>query len=154
MIIASGRKFGGFFTIFVSYMKKVILILLLVAAEWTALAQEGQKTPEQREKEFYEAIEAQVNRLTEQLDLADWQVFYVDSILTHDYRAMQDEFTTMSAAKYANSDLFYDVQDKWMEKMYLAMQKVFDEEQWAKYLKGGAARDKKQRDKRAAKKNR
>ena len=128
--------------------------MLLVAAGRVALAQEGPKTPEQREKEFYEAIENQVNRLTEQLDLADWQVFYVDSILTHDYREMQAEFNSMSAAKYANSDLFYDVQDKWMEKMYQAMHKVFDEEQWAKYLKTGAAREKKQRDKRAAKKNR
>lgn len=154
MNIATVRKFGSFFTIFVGYMKKVILILLLAAAGQVALAQESQKSPEQREKEFYEAIEAQVNRLTEQLELSDWQVFYVDSILTHDYRAMQDEFTTMSAAKYANSDLFYDVQDKWMEKMYQAMHKVFDEEQWAKYLKGGAAREKKQRDKRAAKKGR
>ena len=135
-------------------MKKVILILLLASVAQLALAQEGQKTPEQREKEFYEAIENQVNRLTEQLDLADWQVFYVDSILTHDYKGMQEEFNKMSAAKYANSELFYDVQDKWMEKMYQAMHKVFDEEQWAKYLKGGAARDKKLRDKRAAKKNR
>ena len=151
MNIAARRKFGSFFIIFVSYMNKVILILLLAAAGQMALAQEAQKSPEQREKEFYEVIEAQVNRLTEQLELDDWQVFYVDSILTHDYRAMQDEFTAMSAAKYANSDLFYDVQDKWMEKMYQAMHKVFDEEQWAKYLKGGAARAKKQRDKRAAK---
>ena len=151
MNIAARRKFGSFFIIFVSYMKKVILILLLAAAGQMALAQEAQKSPEQREKEFYEVIEAQVNRLTEQLELDDWQVFYVDSILTHDYRAMQDEFTAMSASKYANSNLFYDVQDKWMEKMYQAMHKVFDEEQWAKYLKGGAARAKKQRDKRAAK---
>ena len=80
-------------------MKKVILILLLAAAGQMALAQESQKTPEQREKEFYEAIEAQVNRLTEQLELSDWQVFYVDSILTHDYRAMQDEFTTKDGCR-------------------------------------------------------
>lgn len=117
-----------------------------------AFAQEH-KTPEQREKEFYEAIEKQVERMEEQLNLEDWQVFYVDSILTHDYKALQDEFALMSAAKMSNSDLFYDVQDKWMEKIYQAMRKVLDDEQWKLYEKSGAARDKKARDKRAAKTN-
>ena len=38
-----------------------------------------------------------------------------------------------------------------MEQIYNAFSKVFDEDQWAKYLKQGAAREKKARDKRAAK---
>lgn len=133
-------------------MKKIILIVLLACAGFRAFAQE-EKTPEQREKEFYEAIETQVTRLTEMLELDFAQEFYVDSILTHDYKAMQDEFAKMSAAKVGNSDLFYAVQDKWMEQMYQSLHKVFNEEQWNKYLKSGAARDKKARDKRAAKKS-
>ena len=132
-------------------MKKIILILAICALPVMLLAQE-QKSPKEREKEFYEAIEAQINQLTEQLELEDWQIFYVDSILTHDYKAMQQEIESMSAAKYANSDLFYGVQDKWMEQMYQALRKVFDDKQWAKYLKSGAARDKKLRDKRMKKK--
>ena len=132
-------------------MKKIILILAICALPVMLLAQE-QKSPKEREKEFYEAIEAQINQLTEQLELEDWQVFYVDSILTHDYKAMQQEIESMSAAKYANSDLFYGVQDKWMEQMYQALRKVFDDKQWTKYLKSGAARDKKMRDKRMKKK--
>ncbi len=132
-------------------MKKIILILAICALPVMLLAQE-QKSPKEREKEFYEAIEAQINHLTEQLELEDWQIFYVDSILTHDYKAMQQEIESMSAAKYANSDLFYGVQDKWMEQMYQALRKVFDDKQWAKYLKSGAARDKKMRDKRMKKK--
>ncbi len=132
-------------------MKKIILILAICALPVMLLAQE-QKSPKEREKEFYEAIEAQINQLTEQLELEDWQIFYVDSILTHDYKAMQRDIEAMSAAKYANSDLFYGVQDKWMEQMYQALRKVFDDKQWAKYLKSGAARDKKMRDKRMKKK--
>jgi hypothetical protein len=132
-------------------MKKIILILAICALPVMLLAQE-QKSPKEREKEFYEAIEAQINQLTEQLELEDWQIFYVDSILTHDYKAMQQEIESMSAAKYANSDLFYGVQDKWMEQMYQALRKVFDDKQWTKYLKSGAARDKKMRDKRMKKK--
>lgn len=132
-------------------MKKIILILAICALPVMLLAQE-QKSPKEREKEFYEAIEAQINQLTEQLELEDWQIFYVDSILTHDYKAMQRDIEAMSAAKYANSDLFYGVQDKWMEQMYQSLRKVFDDKQWAKYLKSGAARDKKMRDKRMKKK--
>jgi len=132
-------------------MKKIILILAICALPVMLLAQE-QKSPKEREKEFYEAIEAQINQLTEQLELEDWQIFYVDSILTHDYKVMQQEIESMSAAKYANSDLFYGVQDKWMEQMYQALRKVFDDKQWTKYLKSGAARDKKMRDKRMKKK--
>lgn len=132
-------------------MKKIILILAICALPVMLLAQE-QKSPKEREKEFYEAIEAQINQLTEQLELEDWQIFYVDSILTHDYKAMQRDIEAMSAAKYANSDLFYGVQDKWMEQMYQALRKVFDDKQWTKYLKSGAARDKKLRDKRMKKK--
>ena len=138
---------------FVGYMKKFILTALFCTCCFAALSQEY-KTPEQKEKELYEAVQAQVDKMAESLKLDMAQIFYVDSILMHDFKAMQEEFETMSAAKVSNSDLFYDVQDKWMEKMYQAMHKVFDEEQWAKYLKGGAAREKKQRDKRAAKKGR
>jgi hypothetical protein len=135
-------------------MKKFILILLLCAAPAAFLmAQENNKTPEQREKEMYEAIQAQVDHLTESLELEGWQTFYVDSILTHDYKALQAEIAALSASKVSNADLFYDAQDKWMEKMYQSLHKVFNEEQWSKYLRSGAQRDKKARDKRAAKKN-
>ena len=135
-------------------MKKYLLVIALCLAAGTigAAAQE-QKTPEQMEKEFYEAVEKQVEQLQEQLNLEIWQVFYVDSILTHDYKAMREEFSEMSSAKMSNADLFYDVQDKWNEQIYQSMHKVLDEGQWAKYEKTGAAREKKARDKRAAKKN-
>lgn len=139
-------------------MKKILHIVTLALcfslclAGIEARAQE-EKSPEQREKEFRDAIENQVERLEAQLKLESWQVFYVDSILTHDYSAMQEEFAAMSAAKVSNADLFYDVQDKWMEQIYQSFRKVFDDNQWAQYEKSGAARDKKARDKRAAKKN-
>lgn len=132
-------------------MKKFAFILALCCLSAGLFAQE-QKSEAERQKQFFEAIDQQIERLTLSLDLEDWQVFYVDSILTHDYQAMQQEYETLSKARVSNSELFYDTQDKWMEQIYQSLHKVFNEEQWAKYLKTGAARDKKARDKRAAKK--
>lgn len=108
------------------------------------------KNPED-EKKFYESIESTVERYTELFDLEDWQVFLVDSILQHDSYAMLVEINNLSKAKVGNTDIYVQCRDKWDEQMYTAFRKVFDDGQWAKYLKNGAARDKKYRDKRAEK---
>lgn len=108
---------------------------------------------EAAEKQLREAIDKQIDEYTRTLGLEDWQVFYLDSILVHDYGAMNDELKGLTKAKVSNSDYYVLVQDKWMEKMYTATRKVLDEEQWAKYLKSGAARSKKARDKRESKRN-
>lgn len=131
-------------------MKKIACILLSLALPLMLAAQDN-KTPEEREKEFYEALEKQIDNLTNLLDLEDWQVFYVDSILTHDYLALSKEMEGLSQSKVTNPDLFYAVQDKWMEQIHNSLHGVFDERQWAKYLKNGAAREKRARDKRAKK---
>ena len=133
-------------------MKKIALILAFCAISLCLQAQ-AQKSEKDRQKQFFEAIDTQVDRLTELLDLEEWQAFYVDSILTHDYAALQQEFDYLQKSKVTNSDLFYDIQDKWSEQIYNSLHEVFTEDQWAKYLKSGAAREKKARDKRAAKKN-
>lgn len=108
-------------------------------------------TPEEQEKQFREVLDAQIEDYTELLDLEYWQVFYVDSIMTHDYTAMRKEIQELSDAKMSNSDAYSRVQDKWAEQIYQSFRKVFTEEQWNKYLKSGAQREKRNRDKREAK---
>lgn len=130
---------------------KISLVLLALFASVSAFAQQP-TSPEEQEKKLYDAIQEQVDRYAENLDLDDWQIFYVDSILTHNVMAIQEEFSSMQKAKVANPELYYDIQDKWNEETYNSLQKILDEEQWVKYLKQGAARDKKARDKRAAQK--
>lgn len=124
--------------------------LLSTSLGLSAYAQDDAAKKE-AEKQLYEAIDKEVTRLTNLLELEDWQAFYVDSILTHDYNSMQEELTELSSKKVSNTDMYLDVQYKWMDKMYYAYEKIFDPEQWAKYLKNGAARDKKTRDKHMAK---
>lgn len=108
-------------------------------------------SPQDEEKLFREAIEKQLENYTELLDLEYWQVFYLDSIMTHDYGAMMAEMKVMRESKVTNTAAYELVQDKWAEQIYNSYRKVFTDEQWQKYLKAGAARDKKARDKRAAK---
>ena len=61
------------------------------------------------------------------------------------------ETSLRSKAKVESSDIYQQIQDKWSEQMYLAIHKILNEQQWEKYLKQGAAREKKARDKRANK---
>ncbi len=129
---------------------RIAAIAALVALALPLAAQE--QTAEQQEKALYEMIQTQVNNMEKALDLEDWQIFYVDSILTHDYRAMQAELIGLRNSKVSSQDRYYRVQDKWNEQIYNAIHGVLDEPQWQKYLKSGAAREKKNRDKRAAKK--
>ena len=124
-----------------------LVCFLLALVCLPASAQSGQKK-EDKEKKMYEFIKNQVSNLENSLKLETWQTFYVDSILNHDYRAMQDELDNLSSAKVSNTDIYIRTQDKWNEQIYQALSKVMNEAQWNKYLKMGAAREKKFRDKR------
>ena len=131
---------------------KFFATLVLLTLPVCAFSQQQGTDPEQEaEKKLYETVEKTVEHYSTVLDLDDTQIFFVDSILTHDYRAMLAELSDLNKAKVANSDLFYQVQDRWNEQIYNSFRKVLDDGQWAKYLKTGAARDKKNRDKREAK---
>jgi len=115
-----------------------------------ASAQQPQ-TPEEQEKQLMEYIDKEIERLSNALKLEYWQEFYADSVLVHDYHAMQDDLKELQASKVTNADMYQQVQDKWSENIYNAFHKFLNEDQWKKYLKSGAARDKKARDKRAEK---
>lgn len=134
-------------------MKKILIAVLCVTLSLSAYAQQSAQDKEEQEKKLNEYILSEVERLEMSLKLEDWQVFYVDSILNHNYHAMQDEISELSDSKVSNYDIYAIAQDKWMEETYLAMNKVLNDEQWTKYLKSGAAKDKKARDKRKEKRN-
>ena len=121
--------------------------VLMLAGHSIASAQQQEKQPD-----VYEQAEQEADRLQGLLDLEDWQVFYVDSILKHDYTAMMAEADKLRAAKVANSSLYIEVNDRWMEKIDAAYRKIFTDEQWAAYLKQGAGKAQKARAKRKAKK--
>ena len=129
---------------------KFLSILAALLLSVCAFAQ----TPQDKaamEKEFRENLDKEIERLAELLELDDWQVFYMDSILTHNSYAKKDEMMEMNDKKVSNADAYTRVNDKWSEATYVAFKKIFTEEQWEKYNKTGAAKAKKARDKRTEK---
>lgn len=112
---------------------------------------QGPQTDEQREKQLLEFIDKEVKRLSDQLQLEYWQEFYVDSTLTHDYHALQEELEELQKTKVGNADIYQSVQDKWMQQIDDSYHRFFNDEQWKKYWKSTGQRNQKARDKRKAK---
>ena len=121
--------------------------ILMMAGHGVASAQQQEKQPD-----VYEQAELEADRLQGLLDLEDWQVFYVDSTLKHDFPAMMADYEELRKAKVANQSMYQDVHDKWMDQIDKTYKRIFTDEQWAKYLKNGAARAQKARAKRKEKK--
>ena len=128
-----------------SILSTLAAVIFFVAMPQLASAQQ-QDVPSLEEQ-----IEKEAERLERVLGLEDWQVFYVDSTLMHDFPAMQAEMKELAESKVANRDMYIMVQDKWMDQIDATYKRIFTEEQWAAYLKQGAAKAQKARAKRKAK---
>ena len=118
-------------------------VILAFVSTTDAFAQEPSKEPD-----VFEQAEKEADRLQGLLDLDDWQVFYVDSTLKHDFPAMMAGYDELRKSKITNTAMYQAVQDKWMDQIDQTYKKIFTEEQWAAYLKSGAARAQKARAKR------
>ncbi len=138
------------------YRNLCVLVLsaaALLAAAPSAFCQqqkeEGAMDPEMQKK-YEEFVTGEIERLETSLKLDLRQVFYVDSILHHDYDAMQSELNRLRASKVSNLDIYTSAKDKWAEQIHQSLMKVFNEEQQQKYLKNGAEKERRAREKRKA----
>lgn len=130
-------------------MKVLLLPVLMLAGMFAASVEASAQEP-QKQPDIYEQAETEADRLQRILDLEDWQVFYVDSTLKHDFPAMMADYDKLRASKVSNTSMYQAVQDKWMEQIDATYKKIFNPQQWAAYLKSGAAKAQKARDKRKA----
>ena len=130
-------------------MKFKVLLLISFLMFFFCYAASAQQQEEQ--PDIFEQVEMEADRLQRVLDLEDWQVFYVDSTLKHDFPAMMAEYEELRKAKVENNSMYIAINDKWMEQIDVTYKKIFTEEQWAAYLKQGAAKAQKARAKRKAK---
>ena len=127
-------------------LKSIVLISLAmlpgINATWA-------QQPE--EPDLYEQVQKETERLQRILELEDWQAFYVDSTLMHDFSAMMADYEKLQSSKVSNTSMYQAAQDKWMEQIDATYKKIFSEKQWNAYLKSGAAKMIKAREKRKAK---
>ena len=128
-----------------------VLAILCLSVFVSGAQNQPPQTPEQKEKQLLEWIDKEVQRLSSLLELEYWQEFYVDSTLTHDYKAMSQEMEKMQGAKVENPDLYLNVQDKWLQQIDDSYKRFFTEEQWKKYWKNGGKRAQESRNKRKKK---
>ena len=129
---------------------KALLLPVLMLAGMLAVSVEASAQEQQKQPDVYEQAETEADRLQRILDLEDWQVFYVDSTLKHDFPAMMAEYDKLRAAKVSNASMYQVIHDKWMEQIDATYKKIFNPQQWAAYLKSGAAKAQKAREKRRA----
>ena len=134
---------------------KLKVLMMVSAAMFMLLASQGVASAQQQQQpeapDIYEQAEAEADRLQRVLDLEDWQVFYVDSTLKHDLPAMIAESEQLRAAKVANTSMYQEVRDKWWDQIDATYKKIFTQDQWALYLKQGAGKAQKAREKRRQK---
>ena len=130
-------------------MKWKTYVAVAFMSLFIGLEASAQQQPEK--PDVYEQAELEADRLQRLLDLEDWQVFYVDSTLKHDFPAMMAEYEQLRNAKVGNTSMYQDVRDKWLDQIDATYKRIFTEEQWAAYLKQGAAKAQKARAKRKAK---
>ena len=132
---------------------KLKVLMMVSAAMFMLLALQGVASAQQQPEapDIYEQAEMEADRLQRILDLEDWQTFYVDSTLKHDLPAMIAESEQLRAAKVANTSMYQEVRDKWWDQIDATYKKIFTQDQWAAYLKQGAGKAQKAREKRRQK---
>ena len=123
-------------------------VAMFSVSSWTASAQQQ---PEKMD--LNQMAEQEADKLQKLLDLEDWQVFDVDSTLKANYALLQAEYDKLQRSKVTNSAIYQEAHDSCLDRIEAVYKKYFTEAQWAKYLKGGAAKQQKQREKRREKAN-
>jgi hypothetical protein len=129
----------------------ILLLLSALPIHFSGLYAQSDQPEKTKEKTTEEMAAEEAERLERLLKLEDWQVFYVDSTLQHDYAALKKEILALQNSKVENYDIYTLTQDKWMERIDKSYKKFFNEAQWTAYLKNGGAKAIKAREKRRIK---
>ncbi len=130
-------------------MKKRVFILITFIF-FTSVATFAQQQEEPKSVEEI-AMEEAV-RLEKELKLEPHQAFYIDSILQHDMKAMDDEMQAMRSAGMQDFRQYQIVREKWIDKMKESFKLVLTDEQYIKYLKDVGLYNKEMKKNKAPKK--
>ena len=109
------------------------LFTLITFIFFTSIATFAQQQVEPKSVEEI-AMEEAV-RLEKELKLEPHQAFYIDSILQHDMKALDEEMQAMRSSGMQDMKQYQTVKEKWINKMKESFKLVLTEEQYIKYLK-------------------
>lgn len=126
----------------------ILVAALFFSLSWTTCR--AQQANPQKELSFEEIVAKQVEDIVERFKLDDYQAFKLDTLLQHFAPIYNEEMKRVKDSGAAQSASFQGVSDKWADFFDNEYQKIFTEEQWDRYLKSSAGREKKKRDKRMA----
>lgn len=104
------------------------LSALMLGTQLFAQQQQEQKSPE-------ELAIAEANKLETLLLLDGAQLFYIDSILRHNYMALSNDMEALQARGSQDINSYTTTKEKWIQKTIDAFKEVLDEQQHIKYLK-------------------
>ena len=124
------------------------LLSLLLPAALLLLSAPALRAQDPQQPDVDKIVNTQLDNLTRLYKLDEVQVFFVDSILQYNYRAMVDEMAQTRKTGASNTETYQAISDKWMDATDVAFERLFTEEQWAKYMKSNYGKEKKRRDKR------
>ena len=113
-------------------MRYAIVCFLTAAALLCCNMANAQDPMEKSPEEM--AIE-QANRLENELNLNSTQMFYLDSILRHNYTELYAEIENARARGSQDQQTYKTLTEKWMQKTFDALKGVLDEQQYIRYLK-------------------
>jgi hypothetical protein len=105
---------------------------------------------EQGPTNFIEVAAKEADNLMKEFDLDFRQVFLIDSLLQDMMPKMNEEMTAIQRSGATNREIFMITYDKWLDAIDKEYEKIFDEDQWKRYLKSARGREKRKRDKRMA----
>ena len=127
-------------------MNRLFTILLLAAA--LLLSAPAARAQEPQQPDIDQIIANQVDNLTRNFKLDEVQVFFIDSILQYNYRAMNEAFEEARKTGASNSETYQAISDEWMQSTDEAFERFFTEDQWKKYMKSSYGKEKQRREKR------
>ena len=116
-------------------MKASKLLILIINVLFFSPFIYGQNQEQQPQKKPIEVASEQAERLQKELNLKDYQLFLVDSVLQRNFTDLMKEVESMRVAGIQTRESYKSVQDKLTAKTDLAFEKILDKDQFIRYLK-------------------
>ncbi|MBP9986868.1 MAG: hypothetical protein KBT44_02960 [Bacteroidales bacterium] len=131
-------------------LAKYIFVMLFSAAAATFTADAQNNGQSQAEPDYEKQIKQQVDYFIETYHLDDIQAFRLDTLLQHYLPIYNEEVDKLKSSGISMMESYQPMLDKWADFFDRSYEKIFTPEQWKRYLKSAAGKEKKKRDIRMA----